>query len=82
MQSITLTTRAAAIAAVLTISPLLLSAQARSERAAPAPAAAAAKSALDDPTIVAIFDAANSWDIETGRIAAKKGTTKAVRDFG
>jgi putative membrane protein len=41
---------------------------------------AAAK--LDDPTIVAIFDAANTWDIETGGLAAKKGTTKDVRDFG
>ncbi|MDB4889279.1 MAG: hypothetical protein JWL61_1134 [Gemmatimonadetes bacterium] len=37
---------------------------------------------LDDPTIVAIFDAANTWDIETGNIAVKKGTTKDVRDFG
>jgi putative membrane protein len=37
---------------------------------------------LDDPTIVAIFDAANTWDIETGNIAAKKGSTKEVRDFG
>jgi putative membrane protein len=47
------------------------------------PAPAAAKSAaLDDPTIVAIFDAANTWDIETGALAAKKGTTQEVRDFG
>jgi len=47
------------------------------------PAPAAAKSAaLDDPTIVAIFDAANTWDIETGALAAKKGTTQDVRDFG
>lgn len=38
--------------------------------------------ALDDPTIVAIFDAANSWDIETGALAEKKGTTKEIRDFG
>ena len=37
---------------------------------------------LDDPTIVAIFDAANTWDIETGNIAAKKASSKAVRDFG
>ncbi len=42
----------------------------------------AAAQKLDDPTIVAIFDAANSWDMETGAIAAKKGTTKEVRDFG
>ena len=48
--------------------------------ATPARAQAAAK--LDDPTIVAIFDAANSWDIQTGELAAKKGTTKAVKDFG
>ncbi|MFL5618994.1 MAG: DUF4142 domain-containing protein [Gemmatimonadaceae bacterium] len=37
---------------------------------------------LDDPTIIAIFDAANSWDIETGALAVRKGTTKEVRDFG
>lgn len=38
--------------------------------------------ALDDPTIVAIFDAANTADIETGQLGAKKGTTKEIRDFG
>jgi putative membrane protein len=38
--------------------------------------------ALDDPTIVAIFDAANTWDVETGTLAEQKGTTKEVRDFG
>ena len=37
---------------------------------------------LDDPTIIAIFDAANTWDMETGAIAAKKGSNKAVREFG
>ena len=37
---------------------------------------------LDDPTIVAIFDAANTWDIQTGQIAAKRGSTTAIRDFG
>lgn len=44
--------------------------------------AAAQAAKLDDPTIVAIFDAANTWDIETGTIATKKGSTKDVRDFG
>ena len=44
--------------------------------------AVAQSTALDDPTIVAIFDAANSWDMETGALAAKKGTTQSVRDFG
>ena len=37
---------------------------------------------LDDATIVAIFDNANTWDIETGRLGEKKGTTKEIRDFG
>ena len=49
---------------------------------APVRTAAAQAAKLDDPTIIAIFDAANTWDIETGAIAAKKGTTKDVRDFG
>ena len=38
--------------------------------------------ALDDPTIVAIFDAANTADIETGQLAAERGHAKEVRDFG
>ena len=42
----------------------------------------AAAPKLDDPHIVAIFDNANTWDIETGGLGAKKGTTKEVRDFG
>jgi putative membrane protein len=50
------------------------------------PVAAIAKQSpepkLDDATIVAIFDAANTWDMETGELAAKKGTTKEVREFG
>lgn len=60
-----------ATAAALVIAPLAI-----------ATPAAAQAGKLDDPTIVAIFDAANSWDIETGELAAKKGTTKEVRDFG
>src|SRR5687768_18622438 len=36
----------------------------------------------DDPTIVAIFDAANTADIETGLLAAERGASKEVRDFG
>src|SRR5215207_7795752 len=38
--------------------------------------------ALDDATIVAIFDAANTADIETGQLAAERGSSKEVRDFG
>ena len=50
-----------------------------------APAAAqgtATRTALNDPTIVAIFDAANTADMETGALAAERGSTKEVRDFG
>ncbi|MGQ0713712.1 MAG: DUF4142 domain-containing protein [Gemmatimonadaceae bacterium] len=50
---------------------------------AAAPAAAQTPTpGLDDPTIVAIFDAANTADIETGQIAARLGHSKEVRDFG
>jgi putative membrane protein len=37
---------------------------------------------LDDPTIVAIFDAANTADIETGALGAERASTKEVRDYG
>ena len=37
---------------------------------APLRATAAQAAKLDDPTIIAIFDAANSWDLETGELAA------------
>lgn len=43
---------------------------------------AQAQGKLDDPTIVAIFDAANTWDVETASLGEKKGTTKEVRDLG
>ncbi len=46
------------------------------------PRQARAQAKLDDPTIVAIFDAANTWDIETGALAKQKGTTKSIRAFG
>lgn len=50
--------------------------------AAPLTVATAQQQRLDDPTIVAIFDAANTADIETGRLAADRGKSQAVRDFG
>jgi putative membrane protein len=50
--------------------------------AAASASAQAKPAALDDATIVAIFDAANTWDMETGALAVKKGSTQAVRDFG
>ncbi len=48
----------------------------------PSSATAPAGASLDDPTIVAIFDAANTYDIETGSLAAEKGQSHAVREFG
>ena len=42
----------------------------------------ASAQALNDPTIVAIFDAANTWDIETGALAVKRAKSKAVHEFG
>src|SRR5689334_18941209 len=50
--------------------------------ASSAHAGATARQAFDDATIVAIFDAANTADIETGQLAAERGHTKEVRDFG
>src|SRR3954471_23454137 len=41
----------------------------------------AAAPGLDDPTIVAIFDAANTWDIETSQLALKKSKNAEVRRF-
>jgi putative membrane protein len=62
------------------------SAFAQARHAAPAPAVAAAAShaaaaPLDDATIVAIFDAANTWDINLGQLALKKSQNKDVRTF-
>ena len=58
---------------------IVLTALTLAPRAANARATSAA--AVDDPTICAIFDAANTWDMETSEIAVKKGTTKDVRDL-
>jgi len=41
-----------------------------------------AVSRIDDATIVAIFDAANTADIETGALGAERGDNKEVREFG
>jgi putative membrane protein len=46
------------------------------------PAATRARAPLNDPTIVAIFDAANTWDIQTGKLAAARGARADVRQFG
>jgi len=50
--------------------------------AGPRPAAAPVRQALDDATIIAIFDAANTFDIETGKLGSTKGASKEVRAVG
>src|SRR2546423_15718573 len=67
----------AALVTGLVVAAAAVTFHVRSLHAAPAPTLA-----LDDATIVAIFDAANTWDVETGALAEKKGTTKEIRDFG
>ena len=71
MRATTPSLRLAAAAALVTLGAVV-----------PLRSLAAQAAKLDDPTIIAIFDAANTWDIETGALAVKKGTTKEVRDFG
>jgi len=62
--------------ATLTTAALSVGATRSSAYVAPHPAG------LDDPTIVAIFDAANTADIETGSLAAERAASKDVRQFG
>lgn len=66
------------VVAVIAFTALVVSAAAIRTSAQATPGARA----LDDPTIVAIFDAANTADIETGMLAAERGSSKEVRDFG
>ncbi|GAC1650001.1 MAG: DUF4142 domain-containing protein [Gemmatimonadaceae bacterium] len=69
-----------ALGATALITTFVASAESASAQAQPAASGSAAK--MDDPTIVAIFDAANTWDMETGALAAKKSRNKDVRKFG
>lgn len=82
----TISTRSHRASRAVTLGTLLLAlgavpslATAQRLASAPAPVAVAA---LDDATIVAIFDAANTWDIQTGNLAATRGASADVRQFG
>ena len=44
--------------------------------------AQAGNSKLDDPTIVAIFDAANTYDMQTAALAETRARSKDVHEFG
>ena len=41
-----------------------------------------AKPKLDDAAIVGIFDAANSWDVSTGSLAARRASRADVKELG
>ena len=43
---------------------------------------ARAESTLTEAGVVAIFDLANTADIETGAVGERRGTTKEIRDYG
>jgi putative membrane protein len=78
---------AVAVLASLVVAAVGCSRDAKSDDAGDVAAAASAAPAapapaLDDPTIVAIFDGANTVDIETGKLAVERGSTKEIRDFG
>ena len=65
----------------LTAAALLMAASAAAA-ALPGATLRAQSHGPDDPTIVAIFDAANTADMETGALAEERGSSKEVRDFG
>lgn len=67
------TTTSAARTAVLPASLAAHTARAAAPRTA-APS-------IDDPAIVGIFDAANTWDINLGQLALKKSHNEKVRTF-
>ncbi len=75
-------TTIAAVALVAITSVTLLATAAARRTESPSPSSAGIAQSLDDATIVAIFDAANTADIETGEFAMQRGQSKEVRDFG
>lgn len=77
--------RAAVAAGAVVVALVAVPSLAAAQQVAPRLASSsmpATVAALDDATIVAIFDAANTWDIETGNLAAARGSTADVRQFG
>jgi putative membrane protein len=75
-------TTIAAVALVAITSVTLVATAAARRTESPSPSSAGIAQSLDDATIVAIFDAANTADIETGELAMQRGQSKEVRDFG
>jgi putative membrane protein len=73
----------AALPLALGVSALTVGSSSLAAQEAARPTAAESPApALDDATIVAIFDNANTADIATGRLASERGHSKEVRQFG
>ena len=66
---------AVAVAAFAVVALTVAVSRANARPEAPAPA-------LDDAAIVAIFDLANTADIETGALGAQRAQNKEVKDYG
>lgn len=77
-----ITAVALAVATLLTVTATAAARRAEGSTLSPGSLATTRIAALDDATIVAIFDAANTADIETGQLAAQRGHSKDVREFG
>lgn len=82
MRKIMVPLTAAALIAAAGYPVIALGAPHESPTVSATPSLSTAPSALDDATIVAIFDAANTADIETGELAAQRGSSKEVREMG
>jgi putative membrane protein len=82
MRTTMITAVALAVATLLTVTATAAARRAEGGTLSPGSLATTRIAALDDATIVAIFDAANTADIETGQLAAQRGHSKDVREFG
>lgn len=71
----------AALAMAATTSTLEAQVSHRASAATASATPTARSAALDDPAIVGIFDAANTWDVNLGHLALKKSSNKDVRNF-
>lgn len=70
------------VALVLASGILVTGTPARSQAPQSVLSVAVRQGQLDDPTIVAIFDAANTWDIESAGLGAKKSHNKDIVALG
>ncbi len=82
MLKLTVPLAAAALLAAASYPVIALGAPRQSPPPAVDSSLSTARIALDDATIAAIFDAANTADVETGDLAAQRGSSKEVRDMG